>query len=105
MIRGIVFDLFDTLVDQNHRRLAPIEVDGRRMAATLPELHAFARSQADIDHDLAGFVTLLETVDAELRRDTIDVGVELSTVERFRTLDGGFAIPMPAIIGVGTRAV
>lgn len=105
MIRGIVFDLFDTLVDQNHRRLAPIEVDGRRMAATLPELHAFARSHAGVDHDLPGFVTLLETVDAELRRDTIDVGVELSTVERFRTLAGRMGCADPDAVAAGLTRV
>lgn len=84
MIRGIVFDLFDTLVDQNHRRLAPLEVEGRRVAATVPELHAWARTHAGIDHALGGFVDVLDAVDAELRRETIDVGVELPTVERFR---------------------
>lgn len=83
MIRGIVFDLFDTLVDQNHRRLAPIEIGGRRMAATLPLLHAHAREQAAIDHSLEDFAHLLEAVDAELRKSTIDVGVELSTRDRF----------------------
>jgi HAD superfamily hydrolase (TIGR01549 family) len=83
VIRGIVFDLFDTLVDQNHRRLAPIEVGGRRVAATLPDLHAHARSQAGIDQDLFEFAALLDAVDAELRKQTIDVGIELPTVERF----------------------
>jgi HAD superfamily hydrolase (TIGR01509 family) len=86
LIRGIVFDLFDTLVDQNHRRLAPIEVGGRRMAATLPDLHAFARERAGIGHDLVGFADLLDAVDAELRRTTLDVGVELPTVDRFEAL-------------------
>lgn len=84
MIRGIVFDLFDTLVDQNHRRLAPIELGGRRVSATLPDLHAFAQAHAAIDHDLVEFARLLDAVDEELRRDTLDVGIELPTVERFR---------------------
>lgn len=84
MIRGIVFDLFDTLVDQNHRRLAPLEVGGRRVAATLPDLHAWARTQAGLDADLVRFAEVLDAVDAELRRETIDVGVELPTIERFR---------------------
>jgi len=83
VIRGIVFDLFDTLVDQNHRRLAPVERDGRRMAATLPELHAFAREHARVPQSLAEFADLLDAVDAELRKTTIDVGVELPTVDRF----------------------
>lgn len=83
MIRGIVFDLFDTLVDQNHRRLAPIEVAGRRMSATLPELHAFAREHAAIRQDLREFADLLDVVDAELRPGTLDRGLELKTIDRF----------------------
>ncbi len=86
MIRGIVFDLFDTLVDQNHRRLAPVEIDGRRHAATVPELHAFARDRAGIDHPLAEFAALLDEVDAALRPATIDLGLELPTRERFAAL-------------------
>ncbi len=86
MIRGIVFDLFDTLVDQNHRRLAPIEVAGRRMSATLPDLHAFARDRAAIRQDLLEFAETLDAVDAELRRTTIDLGLELSTIDRFEAL-------------------
>ena len=86
MIRGIVFDLFDTLVDQNHRRLAPIEVAGRRISATLPELHAFARDRAAIRQDLLEFADILDAVDAELRPTTIDLGLELPTVDRFEAL-------------------
>lgn len=86
MIRGIVFDLFDTLVDQNHRRLAPIELAGRRVSATLPELHTFARANADIPHSLLEFADLLDGVDEALRPTTIEVGVELPTVDRFAAL-------------------
>jgi FMN phosphatase YigB (HAD superfamily) len=86
VIRGIVFDLFDTLVDQNHRRLAPIEIEGRRYAATVPELHAFARERAGVDRSLVEFASLLGEVDAALRPATIDVGVELPTRDRFAEL-------------------
>ena len=86
MIRGIVFDLFDTLVDQNHRRLAPIEVEGRRVAATLPSLHALAREAAGVPHSLLEFAALLDEVDAELRPATIDRGLELPTIDRFAAL-------------------
>jgi phosphoglycolate phosphatase-like HAD superfamily hydrolase len=86
VIRGIVFDLFDTLVDQNHRRLAPIELGGRRVSATLPDLHSFARVHADIKHSLLEFADLLDCVDEALRPMTIDIGVELSTVDRFAAL-------------------
>ncbi len=86
MIRGIVFDLFDTLVDQNHRRLAPIEVGGRRVSATLPDLHAFARERAGIAQSIPEFADLLDSVDEALRPTTLDVGVELPTVDRFAAL-------------------
>jgi len=86
VIRGIVFDLFDTLVDQNHRRLAPIELGGRRVSATLPDLHAFARVHADITQTLLEFADLLDGVDEALRPRTIDVGVELPTLDRFAAL-------------------
>ncbi|MFO0690999.1 MAG: HAD family hydrolase [Myxococcota bacterium] len=105
MIRGIVFDLFDTLVDQNHRRLAPIEVSGRRVPATLPQLHAWARAEAGIGHDLPDFAARLEAVDAELRRDTIDVGVELPTRERFRVFAERLGCADPAEVAEGLTRV
>ena len=49
MVRGIVFDLFDTLVDQNHGRLAPVMVEGRKLGATTPGLHARARDEFGVD--------------------------------------------------------
>ena len=83
MIRGIVFDLFDTLVDQNHDRLRPVEVDGGRVGATTPSLHACARERFDVDLPLLEFADRMRAVDRELMPDTIAVGVELSTLDRF----------------------
>lgn len=100
MIRGIVFDLFDTLVDQNHRRLAPLEVDGRRVAATIPDLHAHARTHAGLDRDLVAFVDALEAVDRALRPSTLDVGVELSTRVRFRALAEELGCADPDDVGL-----
>ena len=105
VIRGIVFDLFDTLVDQNHRRLAPTEVDGRRIAATLPDLHAFAREQAGIAHSLLEFADLLDGVDAAFRPTTIDVGVELATVDRFAALARGLGCGEVAALAAGLTRV
>ena len=48
MIRGIAFDLFDTLVDQNHDRLRPTEAEGRRLPATTPALHEHAVAAAGL---------------------------------------------------------
>ena len=77
MIRGIAFDLFDTLVDQNHERLAPIEIEeGRRIGATTPALNEAFNAAADASIPLVEFSDLLRSVDQELRVDTIDRGIE-----------------------------
>ncbi len=87
MIRGIAFDLFDTLVDQNHERLAPIEIaGGRRVGATTPSLHAVVAEKAGVSISLPEFADLLRKVDEELRVDTLDLGIELSTLDRFSAL-------------------
>ena len=86
MIRGIVFDLFDTLVDQNHERLMPVEVEGRRVGATTPALHACARDRFGVDLPILEFADRARDVDRELRADTIDQGIELSTLDRFTAL-------------------
>lgn len=87
MIRGIAFDLFDTLVDQNHQRLAPIDIgEGRRVGATTPALHAMVTEKIDPSIELPDFADLLGALDKELRVDTIDRGIELSTLDRFAAL-------------------
>jgi HAD superfamily hydrolase (TIGR01509 family) len=87
VIRGIAFDLFDTLVDQNHARLAPVEVEGgRRVGATTPALHAFVRDEVGASMPLLEFADLQRAVDRELRGDTIDLGLELSSLDRFAAL-------------------
>ena len=83
MIRAIAFDLFDTLVDQNHHRLQPVEVEGQRVGATTPALHARAQADFDVDLPLLEFAERLRSVDRSLRPETVDQGVELSTLDRF----------------------
>ena len=83
MIRGIVFDLFDTLVDQNHDRLRPVELEGHRVGATTPDLLARARDDFDVDLPVFEFIERLKKSDRALRVDTIDQGLELSTLDRF----------------------
>lgn len=83
MIRGIVFDLFDTLVDQNHDRLAPVEVEGKRLGATTPALHECARDEFGVDLPILEFASRMRASDRELAADTIKVGIELSTLDRF----------------------
>ena len=93
MIRGIVFDLFDTLVDQNHERLMPIEVEGRRVGATTPALHACARDRFGVDLPVLEFADRARDVDRALRVETIDQGIELSTLDRFTALGTHLGLP------------
>lgn len=86
MIRAIAFDLFDTLVDQNHDRLRPVDVEGRKVGATTPALHAHAVERAGLTLGLLEFADVLGEVDRALRSDTIDQGIELATLDRFVAL-------------------
>ncbi len=86
MIRGIVFDLFDTLVDQNHDQLRPVELEGHKVGATTPGLFARARDEFGVDLPAREFVDRLKQSDRTLRVDTIDQGLELSTLDRFTAL-------------------
>lgn len=86
MIRAIAFDLFDTLVDQNHDRLRPVEVEGRKVGATTPALHTYAVERAGLTLGLLEFADVLGEVDRALRADTIDLGIELATLDRFVAL-------------------
>lgn len=83
MIRGIVFDLFDTLVDQNHDRLQPVVFEGRRLGATTPALHACARDRFGTDLPVLEFADRMRAVDRELVKETVEQGIELSTLDRF----------------------
>lgn len=87
MIRGIAFDLFDTLVDQNHERLPPIEVEpGRRIGPTTPALHALISERGGPSIPILEFAELQKEVDRAMRVDTTDVGFELSSLDRFAAL-------------------
>ncbi len=85
-LRAIVFDLFDTLVDQNHHLLAPVVSNGRRVGATTPALHDLAVRDFGLDLSLDAFADRLAEVDAELRVETWDQGLEMSTLDRFAAL-------------------
>lgn len=99
MVRGIVFDLFDTLVDQNHAQLAAVTVDGRLVGATTPALHQRACAEFGIRLSTLDFADAMRAVDSELRVDTIDRGIELSTLDRFTALGSRLGLGDP--IGFG----
>lgn len=86
MIRGIAFDLFDTLVDQNHDRLGWVEAEGRRVPATTPALYGHAVAEVGLDRSLGEFADLQREVDRELFRTTVKQGLELPTIRRFEEL-------------------
>jgi FMN phosphatase YigB (HAD superfamily) len=88
LIRGIVFDLFDTLVDTNHDRLPSIEFEGRRISATTPRLHHHATNVCGLSLSLAEFADLQRAVDRSLFRETLKRGIELPTLRRFEVLAG-----------------
>lgn len=86
MIRGIVFDLFDTLVDQDLDRLAPLRHAGRRIAPSTAQIHEHALRVAGLEMAFGDFVDLQREVDRSLRAETIDLGIELPTLRRFAAL-------------------
>jgi HAD superfamily hydrolase (TIGR01509 family) len=86
LIRGIVFDLFDTLVDQDPTRLALVEHEGRRLNPSTTRLHAHATRVAGLDVSLSEFAAIQREVDTALRGETLEVGVELASVRRFTAL-------------------
>ena len=96
MVRGIAFDLFDTLVDQNHDRLQPVVVEGQQVGATTPTLHEFARREFGVELSLLDFADRMKRVDSELRVETIDQGIELSTLDRFTAL--GTRLGQPQVL-------
>ena len=50
-LRAVVFDLFDTLVDEDRDRLPQVEVLGTRIHCTHSILHEVIAEHADIDFD------------------------------------------------------
>jgi FMN phosphatase YigB (HAD superfamily) len=99
VVRGIVFDLFDTLVDQNHDQLAPVTIDGRLVGATTPALHAGAHAHFGVELPTLEFADLLRSVDQDLRVKTIDQGLELPTLERFKALGTRLGLNDPLAFG------
>lgn len=86
MIRGILFDLFDTLVDHHPDRLESVELGGRRVSPTTPALHAHASTHGGVEATLEEFVAIQRSVDRELHAETIAQGLELPTQRRFEVL-------------------
>lgn len=94
-VRAVVFDLFDTLVDEAPERLPHVLVRGRRVPSTLGMLHAVIAESCDADLDtLAG---ALREVDAEHLRPRYREGIEWPTQLRFERLAERLGIRDPAL--------
>lgn len=93
MIKGIIFDLFDTLVLQDPTRLAFVEHEGRRLSPSTVRLHAHAMALTEPAISLSDFATAQEESDARLRAETLDLGLELPTLRRFATLASRLGLP------------
>jgi putative hydrolase of the HAD superfamily len=86
VIRGIVFDLFDTLVDQDASRLAFVEHEGRQLSPSTVRLHAHLTRSGSHGISLGDFAREQHEVDRELRAETLDRDLELPTLRRFEAL-------------------
>jgi len=83
-VEGVVFDLFDTLIDLHFDRLPGVEVAGRRVPSTWSRLHAALPEDAGISWD--EFTDALGAIDRAWADGAMREGIELPTRERFRRL-------------------
>lgn len=91
MIRAIVFDLFDTLVDLHLEDIPKVEILGRTVRSTYPELHEALRAHVSVDFDT--FARAMQQIDTGLRQERLRAGLEVPTQERFDALLERLDIP------------
>jgi HAD superfamily hydrolase (TIGR01509 family) len=84
LIRAVVFDLFDTLVDLVMGNPSPAKLSGSRPRTTHRALHELIVQRDAVDFET--FAETLRAVDRELRARIYAEGRELPTVERFAEL-------------------
>jgi HAD superfamily hydrolase (TIGR01549 family) len=92
VIRAVLFDLFDTLVDLHMEDFPTIEIGGRRVPSTYPYL--FEAVGGDRGIDLETFSRTLREVDVE-RWSRLEEGYELPTLERFSAFVERLGMPDP----------
>lgn len=100
MIRAVVFDLFDTLVDLRFEDLPCHEVEGRVVPASLPALHAALAMRVGVDFEVLR--ATLQQVDLELGKARYDEGREVPTLERFGTLLARLGLEDPELAAILT---
>ncbi len=94
LIRAILFDLFDTLVDLPWNGLPRHEVGGRLVPTTSGVVHAVLHRHVDVDFET--FTSTLAEVDRQRSALAYAEGRELATPDRFASLLGRLRIPDPA---------
>ncbi|UCE85933.1 MAG: HAD family hydrolase [Deltaproteobacteria bacterium] len=100
-LRAVVFDLFDTLVDEDRERLPEADVLGNRVRSTHPMLHAAIAERADVAFDT--FARALREVDRSVRDAIFHEGRELPTRARFERLVERLALSDPDLPGILTE--
>lgn len=99
MIRAVLFDLFDTLVDLPWTELPRHRVGGRSIPTTAGVIHAALRRHAEVDFET--FAKALADVDRLRGLERAAEGHEFPTLERFARLLSRLAIPDPAGVLAG----
>ncbi len=94
MIRAILFDLFDTLVDLPMTRLPSHSVGGRLVPTTSGVVHAALQRHADVDFE--SFTQALRDIDRQWGARAHAEGREFPTLERFARVLEQLRIPDPA---------
>lgn len=100
-LRAVIFDLFDTLVDEDRDRLPEVEVLGNRIRCTHSMLHEAIAEHADIDFDT--FARALRDVDRSQRDAIFREGRELPTRERFARLAERLELSDPELPAILTQ--
>jgi len=94
-LRAVVFDLFDTLVDLRFEDLPRMEHAGRRLPASLKQMHALVSERRPLDFE--EFLKELHAVDTRMRSVQVDEGREISTQQRFGDLTENLGIEDPLL--------
>jgi putative hydrolase of the HAD superfamily len=90
VVRGVVFDLFDTLVDLHMDGLPLVTVNGRSFPSTAGVLHAELARHAPASLD--EFALAQRVVDQEVRAPRYEAGREFPTRERFDLVLAGLGV-------------
>ena len=95
-IRAVVFDLFDTLVDLVSEDIPLTEHAGRKIPASLLQLHALTTEHRAIDLDT--FLSTMKETEKGFMESHYAKDIELSSTERFQTLLEALGLDHPPLV-------